>query len=420
MIPVMPRPVLPVLAALGALALAAARPAAQGPRSAPACAPDNAGLTLPAGFCATLFADGIAQPRHAVVAPTGELLVISNGAGVVLLRDADGDGIAEVRQPLAEGRGSGIALGNGHLYATWRDAIVRYRLAPGALQVVGGPDTVVRGLPMGGHVAHNFVLAGTTLYVNIGSRSNSCQVRERQPEAPGLDPCTELETRAGIWTFDATKLGQSPADGVRFATGIRNAVGLTIRGDGTLWAMQHGRDQLFQNWPTLFDEAYSAENPAEELLQVSRGDDFGWPYCYTTTAERVKVLAPEYGGDGRQVGRCAQKKAAVHTFPGHWAPNDLLFYAGDRFPAPWRSGVFVAFHGSWNRAPMPQAGYRVAFVPMDGNRPTGPHVTFADGFQAAPGGRIGRPTGLAQGTDGSLFVLDDAGGRVWRIAFRGR
>mgnify|MGYP001810095155 CR=1 FL=1 len=386
----------------------------------PACAPDNAGLTLPPGFCASVFAEGLAQPRHGVMAASGELLVISrSGGGVLLLRDADGDGKAETVRRIADGNGTGIALANGALYATNGSAIIRYALTPGTLEPAGAPDTVVRDLPMGGHAQHNFIVDGAALYLNIGSRTNSCQQRDRQTESPGVDPCVELETRAGIWRFDATGRNQTPAQGTRFATGIRNAISLARHpGDGALWAMQHGRDQFLQNWPKLFDATYSAENPAEELLRITQGDDFGWPYCYMLTAERRKILAPEYGGDGKQVGRCAEKKAAVYGFPGHWAPNDLLFYSGTQFPAEYRNGAFVAFHGSWNRAPLPQAGFQVAFVPLVRNAATGAHRTFADGF-VKEGGRISRPTGLAQGTDGSLYVMDDAGGRVFRIAYVG-
>lgn len=413
-------------AAVSVAAGAAAGPAAAQPRpAAPACAPDNAGLALPAGFCATLFAEGLVQPRHGVVAPTGELLVNSRTTGgIVALVDADGDGRAETVRKVADAGGTGIALANGALYATWGTAIVRYPLVPGTVQVSGGPDTVVRDLPTGGHTAHNFVVDGATLYVNIGSRTNSCQEQDRRTQSKGVDPCVELETRAGIWTFDANGRQQTPAQGKRFATGIRNAVAMARHpGDGALWAMQHGRDQLLQNWAPMFDETYSAENPAEELLRVGRNDDFGWPYCYTVTATKQKILAPEYGGDGREVGRCRRAKAAVYPFPGHWAPNAMHFYTGTQFPARYRDGVFVAFHGSWNRAPLPQAGFQVAFLPLRRNVPAGAHETFADGFvQRGPEGpptRTSRPTGLAQGLDGSLFVMDDAGGKVYRIAYVG-
>ena len=106
-------------------------------------------------------------------------------------------------------------------------------------------------------------------------------------------------------------------------------------------------------------------------MQVSEGDDFGWPYCYYSVEEKKLVLAPEYGGDGKKVDRCAQKKEPVATFPGHWAPNALFFYTGSALPAKYKNGAFIAFHGSWNRAPEPQAGFNVVFQPLSGEKAGG-------------------------------------------------
>jgi glucose/arabinose dehydrogenase len=262
--------------------------------------------------------------------------------------------------------------------------------------------------------------------VNVGSRTNACQRDDRKLESPGIDPCTELETRAGIWRFDARKLDQTQSQGEHFARGIRNAVSITINPhDGALFVMQHGRDQLGgggADWPKLYNDEEGAELPAEEMFHVQRGDDFGWPYCYFDPQQQKKVLAPEYGGDGKQVGRCASKKGNVAYFPAHWAPNALLFYTGPLFPAQYRQGAFIAFHGSWNRAPLPQAGYKVVFQPMRDGRASGAFEIFADGFAPnlgvqrttrTAGNR--RPTGLAQGPDGALYIADDAGGRIWKV-----
>jgi glucose/arabinose dehydrogenase len=134
------------------------------------------------------------------------------------------------------------------------------------------------------------------------------------------------------------------------------------------------------------------------------------------------VLAPEYGGDGRKTGQCSSKTQALMAFPGHWAPNGMLFYTGSQFPPEYRGGAFVAFHGSWNRAPLPQAGFRVAFTPFRLGRPSGSFTTFADGFnptptagRAAPGTH--RPVGLAQGPDGSIYITDDTGGTIWKVSY---
>jgi glucose/arabinose dehydrogenase len=277
----------------------------------------------------------------------------------------------------------------------------------------------------GSHHSHNFVLQGRTLYVNIGSASNSCQRRDRQTGSPGFNPCTELETRAGIWQFDATRLRQRPTDGTRFATGLRNSVALTRNPfDGSLYATVHGRDQLHDNWPNLYTIQKSAENPGEELVRIDRGADYGWPYCYHDVDRRGLVLAPEYGGDGQRTAQCSSKKPALMTFPGHWAPNGMLFYTGSQYPAEYRGGAFIAFHGSWNRAPLPQEGFRVVFAPFRFRLPVGSFTTFADGFnpnpapgRARPGTR--RPVGLAQGPDGSLYITDDSGGTIWKVTYRG-
>jgi glucose/arabinose dehydrogenase len=281
----------------------------------------------------------------------------------------------------------------------------------------------VRDLPSGGHSARSLAVSpdGRTLFVNVGSATNSCQVKDRSEESAGKDPCTELATRAGVWRFDAARHDQTQAEGTRFATGIRNAVGLTVAPDGAVWATQHGRDQLGQNWSKLYTIEQSAEKPSEELFSLHEGDDLGWPYCYHDLELGHLVLAPEYGGDGKQVGRCAQKKEPAVAFPGHWAPDGLTFYAGTQFPARYRGGAFVAFHGSWNRAPLPQAGYRVVFVPFKDGKPVGTYETFADGFWHENGaGPQHRPVGVAVGPDGSLYVTDDAAGRIWRIVYKGR
>ncbi len=423
-----------------AVAVATAATVAASPQQkAVPCAVDNAGLTLPAGFCATVFADSLQGPRHMVVAPNGELLVGGSPRGggrsnmplvpgsLYRLRDANGDGKADAVEKLAQASGSGIALANGYLYHTIGRAIVRYKYMPGQA-ALGQADTIVSDFVPGGHAAYNFVVVGAALYMNVGSRTNACENSEqRAPQTPGVDPCVELETRAGIWAFDAHKIGQKPGDGTRFATGIRNAVALTVDPrDQSLWATMHGRDGLQPPpaglWPG-HDNAYGAENPGEQVNHILKGDDFGWPYCYWSHEEKKLVTAPEYGGDGKKTDRCGGKKLPAYAFPGHWGPNDMMFYTGSTFPAEYRNGAFVAFHGSWNRAPLPNMGYRVAFLPLNGQKAS-THRDFATEFAAPNGlpgkdGRIHRPTGLAQGTDGSIYVADDLAGTIYKISYKG-
>lgn len=400
---------------------------------ASACSGDNGGITLPHGFCATVFAELSGGPRHITVAENGDVFVqmLESGSGlesgtgkggIVALRDANHDGRADTSVVFGSSGGTGIGLHGGYLYADAKSSIVRYRLAAGSLAPSGEAQTIVTGLPTGGHGARNFTFDSSgAIYVNIGSRTNSCQVSDRQKGSPGHDPCTELQTRAGIWKFDANKQGQKPSSGTHFATGIRNAMGLAINPvDGKLYATQHGRDQLFQNWPQHFNAKQSAQNPAEELVQVNKGDDFGWPYCFYSFEAKRLVLAPEYGGDGKKIGRCAEKKEPVTVFPGHWAPQSAIFYTGTQFPERYRGAVFVAFHGSWNRAPEPQAGFKVVFVPMENGAPGSEYEAFADGFAGpdkASGGAKYRPMGLAQGPDGSLYMTDDRGGRIWKVTY---
>lgn len=392
------------------------------------CDRDNAGLTLPPGFCAFKVAEGVGRARHLVVAENGDIFVAIRGdtGGVLTLRDTTGDGRADITFWFAQTQpgGTGIALAPGSLYFAPDNAVLRYSYSRGLLHAIAPPDTIVKDLPADrSHRAKSIALGPDgSLYVNIGAPSNACQREDRKAGSPGLDPCPDLERRAGIWRFDAHRVGQTQDDGERFAMGLRNIVALALGPERVLYGVQHGRDQLHQNWPALFDSVKSAENPAEEFVRIERGDDFGWPYCYYDVDLRKKVLAPEYGGDGKRQGRCAQAKAPILAFPAHWAPDGLVFYDGTQFPARYRGGAFVAFRGSWNRAPLPQDGYRVVFVPFSHGAITGPYEIFADGFagpEKSPEGARHRPTGLAQGPDGSLYVADDQGGTIFRILYVG-
>ena len=392
----------------------------------PPCAADNAGLKLPAGFCATIFADSVAGARHIAVAPNGDVFVATRNAreqrgSIVALRDTTRDGKADMRVKFGENGGNGIWLRGQNLWFGTNDAILRYTLPAGNLLAHTTPDTIVRELPVGGHASKTVVVGrDNDLYINIGSLSNACQQQNRQPRSPGVDPCVELETRAGIWKFNAMTKNQRASRDKRFATGLRNTNALTFGADGRLYGVQHGRDNLGDNWG--FSNEQSAEKPAEILVRIGSGDDYGWPYCYYDQDLKSHVLAPEYGGDGKQVGdRCDDVDEPLFAFPGHWAPNGVVMYDGNQFPTRYRRGFFVAFHGSWNRAPLPQAGYNVAFVPMQDGK-AGAYEIFADGFAGAnvqPQGAAHRPVGVAVGPDGSLFVTDDTGGRIYRIFYRG-
>ncbi len=409
-----------------------------------ACPNDDSGLQLPAGFCATVFADDIGHARHMVVGPKGVVYVNTwsgayypnepphEGGFLVALQDTTGAGKADVikrfgETPQSGGAGGvGIGLHEGSIYAEINDRIVRYALTAGSIVPPGPPDTIVSGLPLGGdHPMHPFIIdAEGSMYVDVATATNACQLQNREPKSPGADPCTELVTRGGIWRYDANKTDQKFSPAERFSTGIRNAEGLAIDSTGRrIFATQHGRDQLYANWPDLYNPEEEATQPAEELLLLRRDGDYGWPECYYDAIQQKLVLAPEYGGDGgKKVGACANKIPPVAAHPAHWAPNAMVFYDKKQFPSHYRGGVFIAYHGSWDRAPYPQGGYNVVFQHLDGDRASGPCEVFADGFAGAvksPDNAQHRPSGLAVGPDGSLYVSDDVRGTIYRIVYRG-
>src|SRR5437762_659582 len=387
-------------------------------------------LKLPGGFTSIEVTPGIGPARHLVVNSNGDIYVKMADArgtkGIVVLRDKNGDGIADETNSFGNYGGTGIAIKNGYLYASSNSEVFRYKIANNQVADPDKPEKVITGLvDRNQHNSKSIALddAGN-IYVNIGAPSNACQVQDRTKGSPGRDPCPILETAGGIWQFKVDKLNQSYPEGVRYCTGIRNIVGLDWnRQEKQLYAMQHGRDQLHDFFPDLYDEKQSAELPAEEMLLVKKGSNFGWPYCYYDEFQNKKILNPEYGGDGKKQGRCAGVDQPIMAFPGHWAPNALLFYTGNQFPEHYRNGAFICFHGSWNRSPENQAGYFVAFVPFKNGKPSGKYEVFADGFTGraevkGPGQAKHRPMGLAMGPDGALYVSDDVKGTIWKIAYR--
>ena len=413
-----------------------------------ACATDNGGITLPAGFCAVVFADTLGHVRHIAVNSNGDVYVNTwsgvyyqgpthPGGFLVALRDTNNDGKADIIRRFGpdarqrNGGGTGIAFYKNSLYAEEGDTVskrvVRYAISTDSMTPASAAEVIVDRLPAAqDHPMHPFVIdAGGNIFMDVGSASNSCQVENRTASSLGSKGCPELTTRAGIWRYDANRTNQRFSPAERYATGIRNAVGIALDPGGQLYSTQHGRDQLYENWTKLYTSEQGQNLPAEELLRIEQGGDYGWPYCYFDGQQRKLVLAPEYGGDGgKAVGECASKKAPAAFFPAHWAPNDLLFYRGSMFPDRYRNGAFIAFHGSWNRAPGPQQGYNVAFVPFSGGNPVdaAQYEVFADGFAGAtkqPDRAAHRPTGLAQGPDGGLYITDDKGGRIWKVVYRG-
>jgi len=393
--------------------------------------PADAGvqLKLPAGFKATTVVDSFGRTRHLVVASNSVIFVklerLKDGKGIYRLEDTNGDGKPDKITGFGGYIGTGMALKDGYLYASSNTEVYRYKL-DGSYNVVNPdqPEKIITGLlDRHQHNSKSIALDNNgNIYVNVGAYANSCQVQDRTKGSPGRMPCPILDSAGGIWQFRADKPDQNYGTGTRYATGLRNVVGLDWNTEtNSLFVMQHGRDQLSDNWPQFFNTKESAELPSECMYELHNGSNCGWPYIFYDQIQHKQVLAPEYGGDGKK-GPEKEFQDPVVAFPGHLAPNGLLFYTGNQFPEKYKNGAFVAFHGSWNRAPEPQAGFFVVFVPFRDGKPSGDWEVFADNFSGGPektaSGRADyRPCGLAQGPDGALYVTDDTKGMIWKISY---
>ncbi len=408
--------------------------------AAPACDPTNGGLKLPSGFCAFLATDGIdvgknatsgatmyGSARHLAVAPNGDVFVALQrgrggfGGGIAAMTP-DANGHLTVKQIIPAGNSTGIELHNGYLYVATVTTVVRYKYTPGK-EITGDPETIVTALPeQRMHEDKGITFDGKgSLYINVGAPSNACQAQDRRAKVPGQDPCPLLEQYAGIWKFDENKLNQKQTDGVRFATGLRQMPAIAWH-DGAVYITMNSRDQLDTMWGEAFSAQENADRPAEPMYRAEMGSNFGWPYCFFDYGQQKLLLNPEYGGDGKTQGRCTEFKLPVATFPAHWAPVDMTFYNGKQFPVHYKDGAFVAFHGSWNRSPLPQDGFVVAFQPFVNGKPSGKHEVFADGFAGTEPvtGRTqaqSRPDGVAEAPDGSLYITDSQKGRIWRVMY---
>jgi len=398
-----------------------------------ACTTDNgktvqghaapAGLTIPQGFSASVIAENLGAARHIAISPQGGIYVklqrAKNGKGILYLKEANG--AATVANSFGAYDGTGMVIKNGYLYASSNTDVYRYKLNDKS-EVINPeqPETIVtKLLNRRAHNSKSIALDDDgNLYVNIGAYSNICS--EFDPDKKG---CPILDSAGGIWQFKADKLNQSYAEGVRYATGLRNIVGLDWNKQANqLFVMQHGRDQLHGLFPQYYTEKQSAIYPAECMYALKKGDNAGWPYMYYDQDQNKKILGPEYGGDGKKEAD-AKYANPVAAYPGHLAPNGLLFYTGTQFPEKYKNGAFIAFHGSWNRAPEPQAGYFVVFQPFKDGKPDGKWEVFAEGFSGSAentsSGRADhRPCGLAQGSDGSLYVTDDVKGSIYKISYK--
>ncbi|MBX2873963.1 MAG: PQQ-dependent sugar dehydrogenase [Saprospiraceae bacterium] len=399
----------------------------------------NGGLQLPDGFEAIAVVNGLeGKARHLAIRENGDIFVklrLPDGkGGNAVLRDRNGDGRADKikifsKYPIHGKYGTAMRIHQGYLYFSSQTTVYRQKLQAGKLLPDKEMEVMLEddlGQARREHIAKPIAFDDQGhFYIPFGAPSNSCQDPKRTPLAPGLDPCPQLDKFAGVWRFDLNKKNQRASDGFRVASGIRSLVGLSWNPiDRELYAVIHGRDDLLRLFPDRYSPWQSALLPSEEFVRIEQGSNFGWPYCYYDQMQEKKVLSPEYGGDGQMVGRCSTFSKPLIGFPGHWAPNDILFYQGDQFPDRYKNGAFIAFHGSTNRTPYPQSGYFVGFVPFEDGKPSGSWEVFADGFARVDTivnvtDAVFRPMGLAEGPDGSLYISDTEQGAIWRVKYSG-
>ncbi len=349
--------------------------------------PEDAQLRLPAGFAIKEFAGGFERPRYMILLPSGGVLLSdSTRKGTVYaLFDKNKDGVAEERKELITGldRPFGLALWKEYLYVAETTSVKRYRFNPSSLQAGPGEEVVSLKDFSSGHWTRTirFTPDGSKFYLTVGSGSNV---------SPG-----EHEMRAAILRFNPDGTGMEFV-----ARGTRNAIGLDFEPTtGKLWAAVQERDGLGDD---LVPDYFTS---------IKEGGFYGWPYAYIGPREepRNKGLRPEL-----------VKSTIVPdvVLPAHVAVLDARFYKGSMFPARYKNGAFIAFHGSWNRAQ--RIGYSVVFIPFRNGQPAGPVEDLLSGFMLDPGKKEvwGRPVGLLELPDGSLLVSDDGGSKIWRITHK--
>lgn len=386
--------------------------------------PKTAKLTLEPGFSATVIADSLGAARHIAVSQQGDVYVklnnLKDGKGIYCLSDTDRDGTIDKTVAFGDYTGTGILVDQKYLYASSNTTVYRYKLDQNQqVTDVDHPEVIVKGL-----VAHAVdgakplvIDKERNLYVAVASYSDACADETKDGKS-----CPLLDSVAGIWRFDADKVNQEYSDGEQYATGLKGVMGFAWNDvSNSLYALQHGRGNFHEKFPQYFDATYSATYPAETLYELKKGADAGWPYIYYDHIRHKKLLAPEFGGDGKKEGDSKYLEPAL-AFPAHLGPNAMLFYTGTMFPEKYRNGAFIAFH---NQSPELHKGFCVAFVPFKNGKPTGNWEIFADDFAGIDlknptGPSQHKPCGLAQGPDGALYVSDDLQGTIYKITYNAK
>ncbi|OLV17318.1 PQQ-dependent sugar dehydrogenase [Deinococcus marmoris] len=344
---------------------------------------ETSGLSVPAGFKVTPYADGFQKPRFMVVAANGDVLLSDTSAGkVYVLPDRDQNGQADSKEVFASGLNQphGLAIHGGYLYVANTNSVVRFPYKAGEMKAGGSAEKLVDLPSDGGHSTRTVVFGpDDRMYVSAGSSCNVCEESDAR--------------RAAIWVYDA-----DGKNGKEYASGLRNAVGIEWF-DGQLYSTNNGRDGLGDNIPP------------EGFYKVNSGNSFGWPYCYTTKAGEAQVWDTDFGKKSAAVCKAATPAFALTT--AHSAPLGLAFYTGKTFPQTYAGQMFVALHGSWNRSE--KSGYKLITV----DPKTGKVADFLTGFLKNDKAS-GRPVDPVVAADGALLLSDDGAGRVWRIQYVGK
>ncbi len=358
--------------------------------------PADASLNVPDGFTVNLFAEGLDKPRWLSLTPDGDVLVTETRQNrIQRLVDANGDGVAEIKETFATARNGlnipfGMAFADGSFFLGNTDEVVRFPWAMGQTALEGRGDRIAT-LPGGGYNQHwtrNVVVApeGDRLYVSIGSQSNASE---------------EPAPRASVQTMDL-----DGSNARTFASGLRNPVGLDFNPvTGDLYTTVNERDGLGDDLvPDYF-------------TRIQSGEFFGWPYAYLSP----KNLDPRQvvNGVSKAPDLVQETRSPDVLFQSHSAALGLQFYDGNTFPERYQNGAFVAFRGSWNRSA--GTGYKVVFIPFENGRPTGSYEDFLTGFLIDPSVPTtwARPVGLLAMPDGSLLITDEANNRIYRVQYTG-